>query len=72
MLPEKAMVYSLLLVLLRSNLSFVQSAVFDKLLLKLELCHLVTDNPACLLNFLVFFFFSRAFAVKCLIINHCL
>lgn len=52
MLQGKAMVYSLLLLLLRSNLSLVQSIVFDKQLLKLELCHLVTDNSACLRNFL--------------------
>lgn len=60
MLQGKVMVYSLLLVLLRSNLSLVQSIVFDRLLLKLELCYLVTDSPACLLNFL----FSSTFSAE--------
>lgn len=38
---------------LSSNISAVQSIVLDKQLLELELGHLVTDNTACLFNFLL-------------------
>lgn len=37
---------------LRSNISVVQSIVLDRRLLELELGRLVTDNMACLFNFL--------------------
>lgn len=42
-----------LLLPLASNISAVQSIVLDRQLLELELGHLVTDNTACLFNFLL-------------------
>lgn len=44
---------SFFLLPLRSNISVVQSIVLDRQLLELELGHLVTDNMACLFNFLL-------------------
>lgn len=50
----KAIVTSFFFLLpLRSNISVVQSIVLDRQLLELELGHLVTDNTACLFNFLL-------------------
>lgn len=66
--PAKAIVKSFFFLLpLRSNISVVQSIVLDRQLLELELGHLVTDNIACLFNFLL----CNGIALKWLIINHC-
>ncbi len=52
--PAKAIVKSFFFLLpLRSNISVVQSIVLDRQLLELELGHLVTDDIACLFNFLL-------------------
>lgn len=66
--PAKAIVKSFFFLLpLRSNISVVQSIVLDRQLLELELGHLVTDNMACLFNFLL----CNSVALKWVIINHC-
>lgn len=65
--PAKAIVKSFFFLLpLRSNISVVQSIVLDRQLLELELGHLVTDNMACLFNFLL----CNSVALKWVIINH--
>lgn len=51
---------------LRSNISVVQSIALDRQLLELELGRLVTDNMACLFNFVS----CNGVALKWLTINH--